>query len=193
MEKNLNSSWRPLLFKLSLLKGDSKFLQTITGTPTGRGYLRCYFCMVPNYEWFEPSQLKLEQKPIRWIDNYFSTLNPATPKSLVVAKRPCFIPEYCDPEQAEYIFESAGMWGIEPVFDCLHLIENHSKSLLEFIIAVPKLEITELKTNLQKVTRLPLKTGYTGRNWRFLWASYPLHLKPVYSKIEGMLACSLDY
>ena len=51
-ENNAIKYKRPIKFSLLLVKGDSKFLQLVTGTTMGTSEERCYQCSIKESEWF---------------------------------------------------------------------------------------------------------------------------------------------
>ncbi|MCB0156451.1 MAG: hypothetical protein KDF65_16760 [Anaerolineae bacterium] len=168
---------------MAMIKGDSKFLQAITGTPGSSSSVRCYFCLTRTFDWINSPQLKINQKPIRYLDNLISTFTESR-ESKLLARTPCLFPEKSSPELSQFILETAGLWGIEPVFDPLHLIENHSRELFKFYMEeFSKSQKVFLKQKFQYLLKLPLKTSYTGANWRMIWASYTLHLQTVFSEL----------
>ena len=102
-------------------------------------------------------------------------------------------PEGRHPDLAEFILGEANLWGLEPVFDPLHLIENHSHEIMSFFLeCLDEKQVSELRSKLRENLKLPLKKSYTGANWRLLWSSYQVHLQPVFSQLESPLSDQLN-
>lgn len=180
--------WRRSLdFKVLFFKGDSKFLQIITGTPCSTSPFRCYLCSVPQSQWLNPDFISFGFKTPRYLENYFSSffifLEQFLQKSSSEQSKsnfPSFFPLYADLDTVENLIAKTNSWSLHPVLDPLHLIENHSRELMKFVMEkFPKVLIAKLQTFFTETLQLPLRDHYSVGKWRLVWCSYHMHIEKI--------------
>jgi hypothetical protein len=176
---------RPIQFSLLLVKGDSKFLQILSGTTMSNSDERCYQCSKKLDDWFQITEIE-EFCGTKFLENYFSMasklygVESSTQEGskLATALPPIFFPENAKFYEAEYVLSRSGLWSTFVSVDPLHIIENHSAQVLNYCVNNMDDEETKaLKEFIRVNFQLKLKKKYTVAKWRLIWASYPVSFK----------------
>ena len=88
---------------------------------------------------------------------------------------PMMIPPNLTPEQCFILFEQADLWSLFNTLDPLHLIHNHSKSLLSYLTSYSK-QIGFVPKHLSEVVRekhgITPTDKYKASDWRIIFTDY---------------------
>ena len=171
---------RPIHFGFSLVKGDSKFLQILTGTTMSNSDERCYQCSHKQSEWFKVNEIE-ESCGTKFLENYFNVaskkygleLSAQEPANHVQALSPILFPENGSLEEAEYLLSNSGLWSTFFAVDPLHIIENHSSQVFRYCLKkMSQAENKKLEQYIRINFDTRMKPSFTVAKWRLIWASF---------------------
>ena len=159
----------------------------MTGTPLSKSDHRCFICDTPLTKTFDPEHWTSFTFKDRMIYNYFykngegEIIDIEQELNVDCIKTPILLPNDNNFTSCERLLIETRLWGIQFVVDPLHLIENHSKDLMEYIIDnLSKTERTILEELFSNHLDLSINPSYNVANWRMIWASYTCTWDNIY-------------
>ena len=120
---------RQIHFSILLVKGDSKFMQLITGTTMSTSDERCYQCSNKQSDWYQVTEMQ-EFCGTKFLENYFNVFSKAYGLSsqkqdggkLVHPLSPIMLPDDADMRTVDYVMSRTGLWSCFFSVDPLHSV-----------------------------------------------------------------------